>query len=461
MLPARGVRIAPCILLAVLLWVAPMNLGKTQGVGSKVDVSPFGLDSQWYPATVTNVQPNGDYEVKLDPREGYGEETYFVQKRWVRATANPAPVNNQPMPPPQPAPIQPAPFPAGQPVNPAWQNPLPALPHVQPLPRSNPGQPTIPVHIGDIVDASPFAIGNQWFRGVVVGFQNGIPIVRLERPGFGGAQDFTVPVQWLKLVSSAMPQLPVQAPPNLQPNNPIPPPGQILPPFTQIPNPPPEQVKPPATPKPPAQQPPTAQPVKPPAKPPLADPKPPAGPKAGDWVMASPKGDGKYVRCQIKGLVFGTAYSVSCNECEGQAAKTYTVNPVNIKPDDPAWTPPVCKPEDNPAEPQKPAACAPNKLAEVNNSASVPPTDTLFKYLIYKDVCGGDANCGVSFTSFRILQEFTNKLENPGGLLISKTLDGVRMTPIKPASYSVCKDGVKGDQSKDYVCYQDPVIGKK
>lgn len=62
-----------------------------QSVGSRVVCSPYSLDNQWLPGTVTAADSNG-FTVLLDPRPGYGSnEEYHVSKKWVRPGGGAAP----------------------------------------------------------------------------------------------------------------------------------------------------------------------------------------------------------------------------------------------------------------------------------------------------------------------------------------------------------------------------------
>lgn len=157
-------------LIASSLLVFPLQ-GISQNAGSKVEVSPFMMKNQWFPATVLRTLPNGDLEVRLDPREGYNEEVYVIQKQWAKPAAAQAAPNNGQM--------------AGGAL--AGQ-------------AAGGNKPKV----GDTVEASPFSLKNQWFKGQVVGFQNGMAVVRLNRPGYNGPQDFLITPEWVRPPTGAV-----------------------------------------------------------------------------------------------------------------------------------------------------------------------------------------------------------------------------------------------------------------
>lgn len=160
--------------LAAFGLLAPNMVAYAQGVGSKVECSPYAMNSQWLPGTVIGTTPGGDLKVRLDPREGYGDnEEYVVQKRWVRGAAA-APVQQQ------------QPF---ADVN---------------RPTGNNGGGGGGLKIGDIVNASPFALKDQWYPGQIIGFQYGNPIVRLTRPGMDRSEDHLIMPNWVKAAAGAV-----------------------------------------------------------------------------------------------------------------------------------------------------------------------------------------------------------------------------------------------------------------
>jgi hypothetical protein len=78
-------------LVAIASLVSNPGPANAQAVGSRVEVSPFGLETSWFPGTVLSNDGSG-CQVRLDPRPGYGKnEEYYVQLRWVRASISPPP----------------------------------------------------------------------------------------------------------------------------------------------------------------------------------------------------------------------------------------------------------------------------------------------------------------------------------------------------------------------------------
>lgn len=60
-----------------------------EAVGSKVQVSPFSMASQWFGATVVEDLGGGSFKVRLDKRPGYPDgEEYVVAKKWMKAAAS-------------------------------------------------------------------------------------------------------------------------------------------------------------------------------------------------------------------------------------------------------------------------------------------------------------------------------------------------------------------------------------
>lgn len=75
----------------ILFFTCP--LAYAQKVGDRVECSPYGLATQWFPGTIVK-QEGADFLVRLDPRAGYSSpEKYIVSKKFIRpggAAAQPA-----------------------------------------------------------------------------------------------------------------------------------------------------------------------------------------------------------------------------------------------------------------------------------------------------------------------------------------------------------------------------------
>lgn len=54
-----------------------------QSVGSRVMVSPFSMENQWFPGTVLG-EDSGAIIVKLDKRPDHDNEVYKIQKKWLK-----------------------------------------------------------------------------------------------------------------------------------------------------------------------------------------------------------------------------------------------------------------------------------------------------------------------------------------------------------------------------------------
>ncbi len=110
----KFIRIRQVLFWAVILFLAS-PLAYAQKVGDRVECSPYGLATQWFPGTIVK-QEGADFLVRLDPRAGYSSpEEYIVSKKFIRTGG---------------AGLQPAA--AAEPVKPAVSEPNKLAPQVVP-----------------------------------------------------------------------------------------------------------------------------------------------------------------------------------------------------------------------------------------------------------------------------------------------------------------------------------------
>ena len=84
-------RLIRLFLLSALVSLIPFSSASAQKVGDRVQCSPYGIATQWFPGTIVK-QEGADFLVRLDPREGYSSpEEYIVSKRFIKPGAPGAP----------------------------------------------------------------------------------------------------------------------------------------------------------------------------------------------------------------------------------------------------------------------------------------------------------------------------------------------------------------------------------
>ncbi|CAN5492458.1 hypothetical protein BH11CYA1_BH11CYA1_12800 [soil metagenome] len=162
-------------LLGLLLAGSLANTVSAQTVGSRVEVSPVSLPNLYYPATILSVDATG-FNVRLDPRPGYGDdERCYVQRKWTR---------------------------------PLSAAPAAAMSSPQSYDQSNSSNQGAPASsagsyaVGSHVDVSPLSMPNMYHPATILSADATGYFVKLDpRPGYGYDEKCYVQKKWVRALS--------------------------------------------------------------------------------------------------------------------------------------------------------------------------------------------------------------------------------------------------------------------